>query len=281
MDQFTGKVAVITGGASGIGFSLAKTFAAQGMHLVLADLEAPELETTAAQLRADGADVLEFHCNVADAAAVDALAAATFERFGTAHIVCNNAGVGGAPGLTWEVSLEGWEWTFAANLHGVIHGIRSFAPKLIEQGEGHIVNTASLAGLKGAPFMSAYVATKHAVVGISECLALELAMTNSGVGVSVLCPAFLRTRIAESGRLWPDRLGPNPMPDAGEGSFIRELVANGKDPDWYAGEVLDAIRTDRFFVLSDPAHAGAISARYQEAVDGTQPTMMNLASSTD
>lgn len=281
MDQFTGKVAVITGGASGIGFSLAKVFAAQGMHLVLADLEVPALETAAAHLRAGGAEVLEVHCDVGDASGVDALAAATFDRFGTAHIVCNNAGVGGAPGLTWEVPLAGWEWTFAANLHGVIHGIRSFAPKLIEQGEGHIVNTASLAGLRGSPFMSAYVATKHAVVGISECLAHELAMTNSGVGVSVLCPAFLRTRIAESGRLWPEHLGPNPMPDAGAGSFIRQLVDNGKDPDWYATEVLEAIRTNRFFVLSDPVHAEAISARYQEAVDGTQPTMLNLAPSAD
>ncbi len=281
MEQLTGKIAVITGGASGIGLSLAKVFATHGMHLVLADLEVPALETAAADLRANGAEVLAVHCDVADADAVDALSAATFDRFGTAHIVCNNAGVGGTPGLTWEVPLAGWEWTFGANLHGVIHGIRSFAPKLIEQGEGHFVNTASLAGLKGSPFMSAYVATKHAVVGISECLAHELAMTKAGVGVSVLCPAFLRTRIAESGRLWPEHLGPNPMPDPGEGSFIRQLVDNGKDPDWYATEVLDAIRTNRFFVLSDPLHAEAISARYQEAVDGTQPTMLNLATSVD
>jgi NAD(P)-dependent dehydrogenase (short-subunit alcohol dehydrogenase family) len=217
-------------------------------------------------------------CDVSDAASVDAFAAATFERFGTAHVICNNAGVGGAGGLTWEVPLAGWEWTIGVNLMGVVHGIRAFVPRLVEQGEGHVVNTASLAGLKAAPFMAAYNATKHAVVAISESLAHECAIAAPGVGVSVLCPAFIRTRIAESGRNWPERLGTNPSPptDSPMAGVMRQLVDNGLDPAVYAARVVEAVRTGRFFVMSDEAHAGATRGRLAEIVDGTPPRMMTL-----
>ena len=257
MDELDGKVVAITGGASGIGRALADAFGGAGMKVALADIEAGPLETAVAELTDAGVDASGWTCDVSDDDQVHAFAAATFERFGTAHMVCNNAGVGGAGGLTWEVPLAGWEWTIGVNLMGVVHGIRAFVPRLVEQGEGHVVNTASLAGLKAAPFMAAYNATKHAVVAISESLAHECAMTAPGVGVSVLCPAFIRTRIAESGRNWPAHLGENPSPaaDSPASGMMRQLVDNGLEPSVYAARVVDAVHTNRFFVLSDDAHA--------------------------
>ena len=273
MHELTGKVAAITGGASGIGRALAGAFGAASMRIALADIEAAPLAAAVAELTAAGIDADGWVCDVSDATAVDDFAAATFARFGTAHVVCNNAGVGGTPGVTWEVSPQGWEWTLGVNLMGVVHGIRSFVPRLVAQGEGHVVNTASLAGLKGAPFMAPYVAAKHAVVGISESLAHEFAMTGDDLGVSVLCPGFIRTRIGESGRNWPARLGPDPTPtaDSPAGDLIRNLIAGGVDPAEYARRVVDAVRTNRFYVLSDVAHAAAISMRHSEAVDGGPP----------
>jgi NAD(P)-dependent dehydrogenase (short-subunit alcohol dehydrogenase family) len=278
MEELSGKVAAVTGGASGIGRALADAFGAAGMRVALADIEAGPLDAAVAELNDVGVDAAGWVCDVSDPAAVDAFAAATFERFGTAHVICNNAGVGGAGGLTWEVPLAGWEWTIGVNLMGVVHGIRSFVPRLVEQGDGHVVNTASLAGLKAAPFMAAYNATKHAVVAISESLAHEFTMAAPGVGVSVLCPAFIRTRIAESGRNWPDRLGENPAPaaDSPMAGVMRQLVDNGLEPSVYAARVVDAVHTNRFFVLSDDAHASATQRRLDEIVEGTQPGFFTL-----
>jgi NAD(P)-dependent dehydrogenase (short-subunit alcohol dehydrogenase family) len=278
MQELRGKVVAITGGASGIGRALADAFGQAGMQVALADIEAGPLDAAVAELAADGVDAAGWVCDVSDDDQVHAFANSTFERFGTAHIACNNAGVGGAGGLTWEVPLAGWEWTIGVNLMGVVHGIRAFVPRMIEQGDGHIVNTASLAGLKAAPFMAAYNATKHAVVAISESLAHECAMTAPSVGVSVLCPAFIRTRIAESGRNWPDRLGANPSPpsDSPMAGVMRQLVDNGLEPSVYAARVVDAVRTNRFFVLSDDAHASATQRRLDEMVEGTPPKMLTL-----
>lgn len=270
-----GKVAAITGGASGIGRALADCFGARGMRLALADVESEPLAAAVAELNAAGIETIGVTCDVADPAQVDAFAAATFERFGTAHVICNNAGVGGGVGRAWEVSLPEWEWTVSVNLMGVVHGIRAFVPAMVAQNEGHVINTASLAGLRGAPMMASYVATKHAVVGISESLVHDFTMANVDVGVSVLCPAFIRTRIAESGRNWPDHLGTNPAPpaDSPTGGFIAQLVANGLDPADYAAKVLDAVESNRFIVLSDAAHTGAIQARHDETRDGLPPRM--------
>jgi NAD(P)-dependent dehydrogenase (short-subunit alcohol dehydrogenase family) len=277
MDELTGKVAVITGGASGIGFGLAEAFAAEGMKIVLADIEAAALAGAAGKLRAGGADVHDVVTDVSVEDQVIDLATSTYGHFGTAHIVCNNAGVGGGAGLMWEIPQSGWDWAFGVNFWGVLHGIRAFMPRLVEQDEGHVINTASIAGLKALPFMSPYTATKHAVVGISEALAFELALSSSTVKVSVLCPGFIRTRLMESHRNWPADLGePQRAEDSPMGEMVRALVDGGKDPSYLAQRVVDAVKTDRFFILSDDEHAGVPEARGAEARAGTQPELPDV-----
>jgi NAD(P)-dependent dehydrogenase (short-subunit alcohol dehydrogenase family) len=278
MEQLEGKVAVVTGGASGIGFGLARAFAAEGMKVVLADIEADALAEAAAKLRADGADVLDVVTDVSDEDQVVDLATNAYTHYGTAHVVCNNSGVAGGGGLTWEIGQPGWDWAFNVNFWGVLHGIRAFVPRLIEQHEGHIVNTASVAGLKALPFMSPYTATKHAVVGVSEALALELAMQGSPVKVSVLCPGFIRTRIHESTRNWPDSLGERPdIESSAIGDVVRGLVEGGMDPAALATRVVDAIRAERFFILSADEHARVPAARGEEARTGAQPAVPDVS----
>jgi NAD(P)-dependent dehydrogenase (short-subunit alcohol dehydrogenase family) len=272
MQDLAGKVAVVTGGASGIGFALAERFAADGMKVVVADIEAAALTEAAEKLRAGGADVLDVVTDVSDEGQVLDLATTTYSHFGTAHLICNNAGVTGAAGPTWEIAQAGWDWTFAVNFWGVVHGIRAFVPRLVEQGEGHVVNTASVAGLKALPFTSPYTATKHAVVGVSEALALELAMSGSPVKVSVLCPGFIRTRLLESVRNWPAELGEAPdVEQSVVGDLLRELVEGGTDPADLATRVVAAVRNDEFFILSDPEHAWVAETRGAETRSGEQP----------
>ncbi len=277
MDDLSGKVAVVTGGASGIGFGLAEAFATEGMKIVLADIEAAALAEAAEKLRAAGADVHDVVTDVSVEDQVIDLATSTYGHFGTAHIVCNNAGVGGGAGLMWEIPQSGWDWAFGVNFWGVLHGIRAFVPRLVEQGEGHVINTASIAGLKALPFMSPYTATKHAVVGISEALAFELALSGSSVKVSVLCPGFIRTRLMDSDRNWPADLGePQRAEDSPMGEVVRALVDGGKEPSYLAQRVVSAVRTDRFFILSDDEHAVVPESRGAEARAGSQPQMPDV-----
>jgi NAD(P)-dependent dehydrogenase (short-subunit alcohol dehydrogenase family) len=274
MQELTGKVAVVTGGASGIGYGMAERFAAEGMKVVVADIEEQAAREAAEKLRAGGADALDVVCDVSDEGQVLDLATTTYSHYGTAHVVCNNAGVTGGGGLTWEIAQSGWDWTFGVNFWGVVHGIRAFVPRLIEQGEGHIVNTASVAGLKALPFASPYTATKHAVVGVSEALALELAMTGSAVKVSVLCPGFIRTRLLESERNWPAALGERPnLEGTLVGELLRPLVEGGTDPADLADRVVAAVMADEFFIFSDPDHDWVVEARHQEARTGAQPSL--------
>jgi NAD(P)-dependent dehydrogenase (short-subunit alcohol dehydrogenase family) len=207
MRELRGKVAVVTGAASGIGRAMAERFAREGMKLVLADVQEKPLAEARDAIARGGAEVIAVPTDVSKWEQVDALAKRAFEAYGAAHVVCNNAGVG-TGGVTWEMSPADWEWVFGVNQWSVVHGIRAFVPRMIAQGEGHIVNTASIAGLLSAPGMGAYCATKHAVVAISECLHLDLAVTGNGskVHVSVVCPAWVKTSIADSERNRPASL---------------------------------------------------------------------------
>ncbi len=277
MQEFRDRVAVVTGGASGIGLGLASAFAAEGMKLVLADIEAPALDAAVAKLTAAGAEVIGVRTDVSDAAQVQSLADTAVERFGAVHVLCNNAGVGGG-GLSWEAPLDTWEWVLGVNLWGVINGVRSFVPILMQQPEAHVVNTASIAGLVAGPFMGPYNASKHAVVALSETLYHETALMAPHVKVSVLCPGWVRTRIAESARNRPGATATEP--DAATEGFalaLQPLIDNGMPPDQLAATVLEAIRAERFWILPhDDTEAfwrTFVDERAQSLVDRTNPTI--------
>jgi NAD(P)-dependent dehydrogenase (short-subunit alcohol dehydrogenase family) len=244
-----GKVAVVTGGASGIGNALARRFVSEGARVVIGDVEAAALERAVSELRASGADVEGVLTDVTDPAQMQALGDAAVAAFGGVHVFCNNAGVGGG-GLSWEMPLSTWEWVIGVNLWGVIHGVRTFVPLLMQQTEAHIVNTASVAGLVAAPFMGPYNASKHAVVAISETLHHELAMSAPQVKVSVLCPGWVNTKIADSARNRPEHLKDGAAPDADAVALLRGFLEQGMPPDEVAAKVLDAMREERFWILT-------------------------------
>jgi NAD(P)-dependent dehydrogenase (short-subunit alcohol dehydrogenase family) len=280
VQELDGRVAVVTGAASGIGLGLATRFVAEGMKVVLADIEVSALGKAVEKLRADGGDVVGVPTDVTDAAAVAGLADATMSQFGAVHVVCNNAGVGGG-GLSWEMPLSTWEWVLGVNLWGVIHGIRAFVPLLLQQPEGHVVNTASVAGLVAAPFMGPYNASKHAVVGVSETLHHELTFVGSNVKVSVLCPGWVNTRIADSERNRPAHLAVEPGADSGMREVLQSMLEQGMAPDDVAAKVVDAIRGERFWVLTHD-DAGdqwmqAVERRLTSLRDRSNPVMNFLA----
>ena len=271
MQDMSGKVAVVTGGASGLGRAMAERFLREGLSVALADVETGALETTAKELSELG-PVLAVTTDVTDPGAVDALAAATRDRFGAYHVVCNNAGVGGHFGLSWETPLEEWRWLFEVNIWGVIHGIRSFVPGLVAQGEGHVVNTASLAGWAGAPAMGPYCASKHAVLGLSESLRAELDALGSGVGVTAVCPGMVNSGIIASERNWPSRLGPEPdVPRPPLVATVHELLRSGPtrgdvNPPDVAEVVWRGIRANQFIVTTHPDQLlGAARSRVAHA----------------
>jgi len=305
MRDLAGKVAVVTGGASGIGLALAHRLAAEGMHLVVADVEEPALAAAVTELSSHGVEVLAVPTDVSVWESVEALAAASVDRFGAVHVVCNNAGVG-AGGLSWEMSLAEWSWIVGVNLWGVIHGIRAFVPLLLAQDEGHVVNTASMAGLIAGPGMAAYCGTKHAVVGVTESLHYELMARGSAVRATVVCPGIIATRLMEADRNWPERLGDRPAAttpaapavpgDAGgtgtggtsgtggtgntggagadpdrelAWSILRAAVPGGTPPEDVATAVVEAVHEDRFWVLTDPGLARMALDRVTAAVDGS------------
>jgi NAD(P)-dependent dehydrogenase (short-subunit alcohol dehydrogenase family) len=276
VEDLLGKVAVVTGAASGIGLALTRALLAQGAKVVMADIEVDALEAASVGLGSD-AEVLTMVCDVSDPVQVEALRDAAVARFGTVHVVVNNAGVSSA-GPVWTQSLEDWQWVLGVNLYGVVNGIRTFAPLLIEQGEGHIVNTASMAGLTSPPFMSTYNVSKHAVVTLSETLFADLALAGaSGVGVSVLCPGWVRTRIHEAARNRPGSPDPDvDGPTAGFGDFVGALIADGLDPDDVADQVIDAILTRRFYILTHPDWMPMITGRVDRIVEGRDPAVAGL-----
>jgi NAD(P)-dependent dehydrogenase (short-subunit alcohol dehydrogenase family) len=249
VQDLNGKVAVITGGASGIGFGLARRFAAEGARIVIGDVEKAALDDAIAGLRASGAEAEGVVTDVTDPAQMQALADAAVARFGGVHVFCNNAGVG-AGGLSWEMPLCTWEWVIGVDLWGVIHGVRAFVPLLMQQSEAYIVNTASVAGLVAAPFMGPYNVAKHGVIALSETLHHELAMTAPQVKVSVLCPGWVNTKIAESARNRPEHLQDATAPDADGASLLQGFIDKGMPPDEVANKVRDAMREGRFWILT-------------------------------
>ncbi len=281
MDALSGKTAVVTGGASGIGLALAERFAAAGMSLVIADIEEDALDRAAAAL-GDTTEVLAVPTDVTDAGAVDRLRADAVDRFGVPYVVCNNAGVGGLGDPTWDGPIEGWEWVLGVNLWGVIHGIRAFVPGMLEANAGHVVNTASLAALRAMPGMGPYSASKHAVLAISEALHNELAGQGSAVNVHVLCPGFVRTNIAGSRRNWLPKLGPEPVEKTDETSqmlrrMVVDLVDQGLPPALLADALVDAMAAGRFFVTTHPELAEQLAEQRARIVDGAPPPLPALA----
>ena len=275
MHELGGKVAVITGGASGFGRELALLCAGEGMRLVLADVDPRGLEATVAllpQVGDRGAQVLCVACDVSNAEAVEALAEATYDRFGATHLLFNNAGVG-VSGPIWAATLDDWEWVIGVNVMGVVYGIRSFVPRMLAAGEaGHIVNTASVAGFVSVPGSGVYCASKHAVVTISECLLHDLGIARSRLGVSVLAPAFVSTGIADAARNRPASLAAtNPLAKPYE-DRVRKAVQSGRlSAADVARFTLEGVKADRFYLFTHPGILPSIAARGREIVEGLPP----------
>jgi NAD(P)-dependent dehydrogenase (short-subunit alcohol dehydrogenase family) len=265
MRDFAGKTAFVTGGAAGIGLALGRAFAQSGMKVMLADIETDALQAAVKNLREISPDISGTICDVADAASVERAAQAAFDAFGKVHVVCNNAGVAAGGGID-HISLDNWRWVIDVNLMGVLHGIKSFLPHIRAHGEGgHIVNTASMAGMQGGLGLSPYGASKFAVVSMSEGLNLQL--KPHGIGVSVLCPSYVRTRIGESGRNRPERYGQSqPLdpasPAAAMVAAIAENIQAGLDPAFVAARVLAAIREDQLYVFTHQGMRAEVEGRF-------------------
>jgi NAD(P)-dependent dehydrogenase (short-subunit alcohol dehydrogenase family) len=276
MREIRGRVAVVTGAASGIGRALAERFSNEGMRVVMADVEEAPLRAACDALRAQGAEAIAVVTDVSRAADVEHLAVRAQETFGGVHVVCNNAGVI-AGGVSWEAPIEDYQWLFDVNVWGVIHGVRTFVPILLAQGEeAHIVNTSSMAGVTTLPYASIYHMTKHAVLAYSESLYHELRLSGSAVGVSVLCPEGVATRIDESERNRPAALrGDAPASPAREvvAKALSEQTRAGIDPAEIAGRVVRAILEDRFYVLSDDTWRRACDVRLEDVRTGRNPTL--------
>lgn len=274
MQQLNGKTAVITGAGSGFGRELAVVCAGEGMRLVLADINADGLAATCALPEVTNSDVLTQLCDVSQQTQVDALADAAQKRFGAVHVVFNNAGIA-VSGPLWTSTLDEWQWTLGVNLMGVVHGVRSFVPPMLEHGEeGHVVNTASIAGMLSGAGQGIYCVSKHGVVALSEVLYHELRMVRSNIGVSVLCPAFAPTGIAASGQTRPEHLPDrNPHPMA---AMIEEMasaaVAKGKiSAAEIARMTVDAVKTGRFYILPHKKTRAAVEARLRHIVEDRPP----------
>ena len=269
MRELSGKTAFVTGGASGIGLALGRAFAAVGMNVMLADIEADALAAAVESLRDVGPEVRRVACEVTDPASVARAAQASFDAFGHVHVVCNNAGVAGGSGID-DISLDTWRWVLDVNLMGVLHGVHAFLPHIRAHGEGgHIVNTASMAGLQSGLGFSPYATSKHAVVAMSEGLALQL--KTLGIGVTVLCPGFVRTPIGTSARNRPQRYGAHQAPDpaSAAGRLAAEsarLQQAGLDPAEIAVQTLDAIRADELYVFTHPEMRDEVKERFAAIV---------------
>jgi NAD(P)-dependent dehydrogenase (short-subunit alcohol dehydrogenase family) len=278
--ELAGKTAVITGGASGIGLATATQLAKSGVNLVLGDIEEATLAAAVNELGETGARVLGVRTDVTNEGDILALRDAALAEFGSVHVVFNNAGV--ASGAAIGTPSDVWKWVIDVDLYGVIYGINAFLPLFLEQNEGHVVNTASLAGLGGAPGMGPYCAAKFAVVGLSESLFHELSLIGSKVGVSVLCPGFVKTRIHESARNMPEEL--TSYNDEPAAQLIADLASQavnaGIDAQVVAGAVENAIRTNQFWILTHERSAVRTTELRLEWMRGGPPMRFDLMAAT-
>ncbi len=275
LNDFSDKVAVITGAGSGFGREFARLGHQLGMRLVLADIQQDALDATAAELRAAGATLIAERVDVSVGSDVQCLASRARSAFGDIDLLFNNAGVG-AGGLVWETTESDWQWVLGVNLWGVIHGIRAFVPSMIAKGSaGHVVNTASVAGLLSAPLMGVYNVSKHAVVTLTETLHHDLKLAKAAIGCSVLCPAFVPTGIHESERNRPASAG-DEKPTASQlaaRESIRKAVTSGRlSPQDVAKMTFDAIRDDRFYIVTHPKILGSIGLRHQDIAEMRNPS---------
>jgi len=277
--EFKDKVAVVTGGASGIGRAMAERFAAEEMKVVLADIEEGALAKAEREMKESGATVLAVRTDVSKGAEVEELADKAFEAFGGVHVLCNNAGVAPVTGASWELTEADWQWVLGVNIWGVLHGIRAFVSRMIEQdSEGHIVNTASVAGLLSLPWGSPYCVAKHGVVTLSESMHGELAHLGSKLKVSVLCPAWVKTELMDSDRNRPADLqnkveatAARPQALVTEAT-VRALVSGGTEASGIADLVVGAIREERFYVLPHQEWKEQVRTRMEGILNESNPS---------
>lgn len=280
MKDFAGRTAVITGGGSGFGREFARLAAGLDMNVVLADVQHDALDAVKAELEGQGARVLARKVDVSKAEQVEALAAETEATFGAVHLLFNNAGVGSG-GLIWENTVRDWEWVLGVNVWGVIHGLRAFVPRMLASAKadatytGHIVNTASMAGLLNAPNMGIYNVSKHAVVSMTETLFQDLALVEAPIGTSVVCPYFVPTGISQSHRNAPDDVNGEPLSASkrAQQMMSQKAVGSGKvTAADFAATVFEAIRDDQFYVFSHPHALGNVETRMKDIVEMRNPS---------
>jgi NAD(P)-dependent dehydrogenase (short-subunit alcohol dehydrogenase family) len=278
--NFKGKTAVLTGAGSGFGLECARIGARLGMNLVLVDVQQDALDQASAEIKASGAQMLSFRLDVSNAEQMEAMGQAVFERFGAPHFVFNNAGVGSG-GLIWENSVKDWEWVLGVNVMGVVHGVRIFTPMMLEAAgkdpawQGHIVNTASMAGLLNPPNMGVYNVSKHAVVSFSETLYQDLSLVTDQIGASVLCPYFVATGISQSHRNRPAELsGDKPtksqlIQQAMTGKAVGSGKVSAAD---VAQLVFDAVASNQFYIYSHPKAIHSVQTRLEDILQARNPT---------
>lgn len=276
MQDLSGKTAVITGAASGMGRSFAHRFAKAGMNIVMSDIEAPRLDEAVAEVAEHGTTVIGQVTDVADGQAVDQLADRAFTELDGVHVLCNNAGVAESPNPDF-ISMGAWEWVMNVNFWGVVHGHRAFLPRMIEQGEGHVVNTASMAG--HMPGHSPYTASKWAVVGITQGLYNAMGSEGTGIGVSCLCPGWVRTDIADAARNQPESAAPPALFEPNERQqqtrdFLKAVLETGMDPDEVADLVFDAVVNDTFWIFTDMDMVELLRDKHASIVENRNPTLM-------
>jgi NAD(P)-dependent dehydrogenase (short-subunit alcohol dehydrogenase family) len=282
VNDFAGRVAVVTGAASGIGLALATRFAEAGMRLVLADVEAAALEAARAGIEGKGGTAIAVRADVMREEDVERLAGAAFDTWGNVHVLCNNAGVGGGAGAdgVWNVPPEDWDWVLGVNFRGVLHGIRQFVPRMLAKGEpGHVVNTASAAGLVTGATGAPYTVSKHGVVALSEILYKDLKARGAKLSVSVLCPGWVDTRIIDSERNRPEALAPKAAAQITPQmqlwrEAVRGFLKGGFRPEEIAGVVFDAIKSDRFYIVpAQPNIEEALALRLEDIRLRRNPTI--------